>query len=386
MNNNTFEIYIFADQQFPENLHLKLTITKYANGVFSNKRSTQSESIELTQKETYKYNGKEIIGFFTTEEQFQSFEENIMKIVVTKIEVVNDDNMNDVLKLYNFTISLRDNGDSQKEHDVDFSSVINNPDSDYKIRVYKLVEVSSCSSELEFNLTVDNDIEGDNKEITLEIIPQLMYMMNRTGYTLGTGTGGNTGRNGTGGNTGWTGTGGNTGRNGTGGNTGGTGTGGYTGWTGTGGNTGGTGTGGYTGWTGTGGSSYTSGNYSRYRNGSLSMGLQASCLLSSKNKNHITCQIETETSQQLNFTLNEYFSFDSDQIIFISAENPFPLYCIEEAPIAAIIFISAIFLFVVIVVVVVIIFINKKGRGEKGYEKPNNSNINNVLGISSSNA
>ena len=290
------------------------------------------------------------------------------KIVVSKIDVVNDDNTNDVLKLYNFTISLRDNGDSQKEHDVVFSSVINNPDSDYKIRVYKLVEVSSCSSELEFNLTVDNDIEGDNKEITLEIIPQLMNMMNRTGYTLGTGTGGNTGRNGTGGNTGWTGTGGNTGRNGTGGNTG------------------GTGTGGYTGWTGTGGSSYTSGNYSRYRNGSLSMGLQASCLLSSKNKNHITCQIERETSQQLNFTLNEYFSFDSDQIIFISAENPFPLYCIEEAPIAAIIFISAIFLFVVIVVVVVIIFINKKGRGEKGYEKPNNSNINNVLGISSSNA
>jgi hypothetical protein len=358
LNNNTFEIYIFCDQHFPENLHLKLSITKYANGLFSNKRNTKIESIELTNKETYNYNGKEILGFSTTEEQFQQFEENIMKIVVSKIEVVNDDNRNDILKLYNFTISLRNNGDSQKEHDVDFSNVISNPDSDYKIRVYKLVEASSCSSELEFNLTVDNDIEGDNKEITLELMPQLTFMgMNRTGLP-GIGTGGYTGGFGN--------------RTGTGGSTGGTGTGGYIG--------------GFGNRTGTGGSTSTFGNFSRYGNGSLSMGLKANCFLSSKNKNHITCQIERETSQQINFTLNEYFSFDSDQLILISAENEFPLYCIEEAPIAAIIFISAIFLFVVIVVVVVIIFINKKGRGEKGYEKPNNSNINNVLGISSSNA
>ena len=358
LNNNTFEIYIFCDQHFPENLHLKLSISKYANGLFSNKRNTKIESIELTNKETYNYNGKEILGFSTTEEQFQQFEENIMKIVVSKIEVVNDDNRNDILKLYNFTISLRNNGDSQKEHDVDFSNVISNPDSDYKIRVYKLVEASSCSSELEFNLTVDNDIEGDNKEITLELMPQLTFLVNRTGLSGGTGTGGYPGGFGN--------------RTGTGGSTGGTGTGGYIG--------------GFGNRTGTGGSTSTFGNFSRYGNGSLSMGLKANCFLSSKNKNHITCQIERETSQQINFTLNEYFSFDSDQLILISAENEFPLYCIEEAPIAAIIFISAIFLFVVIVVIVVIIFINKKGRGEKGYEKPNNSNINNVLGISSSNA
>jgi hypothetical protein len=112
-----------------------------------------------------------------------------MKIVLLKMEVVNDDKENDILKLYNFTISLRDNGDSEKEHDVDFSNVINNPDSYYKIRVYKVVEASICSSEFELNLTVDNDIEGDNKEITLEISPIMAYMMNRTGYGGGTGTG-----------------------------------------------------------------------------------------------------------------------------------------------------------------------------------------------------
>ena len=50
-------------------------------------------------------------------------------------KVVNDDKQNDILKLYNFTISSRDNGDSQKEHGVDFSNIINNPVSDYKINV-----------------------------------------------------------------------------------------------------------------------------------------------------------------------------------------------------------------------------------------------------------
>ena len=72
-------------------------------------------------------------------------------------------------------------------------------------------------------------------------------------------------------------------------------------------------------------------------------------------------------------------------LIFISLDESliFSLYCYEKPPIAAIIFISAIFIFVVIVVIVIIIFINKKGKGERGYEIPNNSNSNNVLGLSS---
>ena len=113
--------------------------------------NTKTENIKITNKEKYSCDGKEIIGFFsTTEEQFEPLEKNIMKIVLSKMEVVNDDKENDTLKLYNFTISLRDNGDSEKEHDVDFSNVINNPDSYYKIRVYKVVEASICSSEFEF--------------------------------------------------------------------------------------------------------------------------------------------------------------------------------------------------------------------------------------------
>ena len=95
------------------------------------------------------------------------------------------------------------------------------------------------------------------------------------------------------------------------------------------------------------------------------------------------CQMERETLN-VNFTMNDYISSDQNKIIYISTEEDFvfPLYCYEKPPIAAIIFISSIFLFVVIVVIAIVIFLNKKGRGPKGYDAPNNIS-NNVLGISS---
>ena len=115
---------------------------------------------------------------------------------------------------------------------------------------------------------------------------------------------------------------------------------------------------------------------------------KALCKLSSKNKKIISCQFEREIPN-LNLTLNDYLSFDSNKLISISLENKdifFSFNCEVEPPIAAIIFIATIFLFVVIIVIIIIIVINKKGRGERGYEMPNNSNVNNVLGLSSGNA
>lgn len=115
---------------------------------------------------------------------------------------------------------------------------------------------------------------------------------------------------------------------------------------------------------------------------------KALCKLSSKKKKIISCQFEREIPN-LNLTLNDYLSFDSNKLISISLENKdifFSFNCEVEPPIAAIIFIATIFLFVVIIVIIIIIVINKKGRGERGYEMPNNSNVNNVLGLSSGNA
>ena len=71
--------------------------------------------------------------------------------------------------------------------------------------------------------------------------------------------------------------------------------------------TGGTGTGygGSGNRTGTSGNTYAYGNNFRLGNGTLSMGLKVNCLLFWKKKNHITCQVVREILQ-LNFTLYEY--------------------------------------------------------------------------------
>ncbi len=113
---------------------------------------------------------------------------------------------------------------------------------------------------------------------------------------------------------------------------------------------------------------------------------KADCTLSSKYKNIIPCLLNRETTANINFSIFNYFSMDENQMISISADSNFyfPLYCHENSPIAAIIFISSMFLFIVIVVIVIIILMNKKGRGERGYEAPNNSN-NNMIGMSSGN-
>ena len=112
---------------------------------------------------------------------------------------------------------------------------------------------------------------------------------------------------------------------------------------------------------------------------------EAKCILSKEFLDVIPCQFEEEIPVA-NYTLNSYLSYDSSHMVSIYMEKKgsvFPLSCLDEPPIVALIFIAAIFVFVVIVVIIIIIFINKKGKGEKGYEKPN-QNFSNSIGFSSS--
>lgn len=113
--------------------------------------------------------------------------------------------------------------------------------------------------------------------------------------------------------------------------------------------------------------------------------LIAECTLSYKYNNLILCKVDIEVPN-FNFTLSPYMNYNENntKLTIISPENDsdlFLLYCYENPPIAAIIFIPSMFVFVVIVVIVIIIFLNKKGRGEKGYEPTNNSN--DLIGLSS---
>ena len=212
---------------------------------------------------------------------------------------------------------------------MDFSLIVSkSPESNYDFKVFEVLSVSPCSSELKFNLTVDENIEGNDVNITLSFTPNSSSIP--SGSVLGIGGGERDGarpRN---------------------------------------------------------DSPRSSGRGEAV--GSRPLGLGAQCILASKNKKNIFCEMGKETAD-VNYIMKNYFSFDEKQLISIVAYKDlvFPLYCHEESPISAIIFISAVFLFVVIVVIVVVIFMNKKGRGNRGYDSPNNLNGDIAIGISSSN-
>ena len=307
-------------------MHLKVSINIYIGGrrrLDEDNDSIEKLTVNAIMNGIYSYNKEEseILRFISLDESFPLFINNlldnqkiILKIVVTKITVEYDKNSQKDKK-YIFSVNLGDNADTSQEQKVDFSNIINDKDSDYRIKVYKVTEVSSCSNEFQFNLTINDIIEGDNDEINLQFTPDFNSMTNQMGNrnpnanpNANSNANPNANQN-----------------------------------------------------ANPNANPNANGNRTR-----MGIGNEAKCLLSSKNKNHISCQFERQTPN-IDFKLTDYFSFDSNRLIYIASESSnftFPLYCVEEAPIAAIIFISAIFLFVVIVVIITIIVINKKGRGE----------------------
>lgn len=332
VKNNSLNLYFMSE---PINVTLSVTISIYLNNNFRrNLQDTSLKTMTILVKKINKLrvNKEEISQYTTDDEEFmkliEQYEEGAIRIVVTKIEDSNGKNTD-----FKLDVTYKDNADSEKNQNVDFSLIISkSPESNYDFKVYEVQEVSACSSEFQFNLTVDNNIEGSDANITLT------FNMNITSISFGGGIlpmGGGAPR----------------------------------------GN--------------------IPSNISNFRPPSASgeipagtprFGPSAQCILSSKNKKIIVCVMERETLD-VNFTMNNYFSFDEKQLISITADKnfEFPLYCHEESPLAAIIFISAVFLFVVIVVIIIIIFMNKKGRGDKGYDAPNNINGDNVIGLSSGN-
>ena len=231
-------------------------------------------------------------------------------------------------KLFDIEVNLGNNTDSQKYKSIDLSGIFSGESkSDYNIRIYKVIDVSLCTDEYKFNMTVDSKIEGEEEKISLD------FSMN---FALNSG-GNRTTNNRPGG-------------------------------------------------TGLFGGGAPTGNRPRVNmtNITRSFKLNIECILSGKYNNIIPCQSSMETLN-VNFSMNDYISFDENKLIFITSDKDFifPLYCYERPPIAAIIFITSIFFFVVIVVIVIIIFINKKGQGDKGYDPPNASNSNNILGFNS---
>lgn len=333
VTNESFNFYFLSNDIINENFDLKINITIFYSNPSRILQETKSirKTITVKKKKNLIKNNHEISYYSTDDEEFTNLiseyeEGKIKRIVVTKIDIIED--KENKQKLYKLDVDIKDNADSDKNQKIDFYSLlVSNEGTNYDIKVLKVVEVSLCADNYKFNLTVDDIIEGSEINLTLSFNINLETLSN--GRYSPSFSGPNFSRD---------------------------------------------------------ISSFNGNNSSSYGGGTNSFGPKADCILSNKYKNIIPCILNRETTQNINFTIVNYFSLDEKKMISISADKDFsfPLYCHEKSPIPALIFISSIFLFIVIVVIIIIILMNKKGRGDRGYEVPNNSN-NNMIGISSGN-
>lgn len=220
---------------------------------------------------------------------YEENNQNIEKIILNNIDKI-DDNYSEN-EIYKFDINLLENTDTSTQTNIDLSTLNENTIA----KIYIEEKMSSCSNELKFNLSVNNDIDINERNINLEF-----KVVN---------------------------------------------------------------------------------NYNN--NNRRSFSLPVKCVLSSEYKRIIPCQLEEEPPQ-FSFTLTTFMEYIDNELIVIkplNLDSTFTLECYEEPPIAAIISIVVLFFFVVIVVIIIIIVMNKKGRGDRGYELPNESNSNNILGL-----
>ena len=288
---NILYLYVLTNRDFPESITFNLAITVYLNERIRNLEENKSITVKRTG--LFKSNRKEeMIVILSGDLTELGYQDNIQKIIVNNIDKIDGtENENEV---YNFENNVLKNTDTSSTASVDMSSL----DADNTIvNIYEVEKLSSCSNDLKFNLTVNNDIDVSERNINLEF----SVINNRNG-----------------------------------------------------------------------------------NNNRRPFNLAVKCVLSSENKKIITCQLDEEPPQ-FSFTLSTYMEYiDNSKLIIIkpvNSELTFTLECYEEPPIAAIISIVVLFFFVVIVVIIIIIVMNKKGRGDRGYELPNESNSNNILGL-----
>lgn len=302
LNVTTLSLYLLSNKITPNDMELTITISSSPSGSGSNTSSprklqrTPSSSSSYTakkKKSINKDNNTEISLFYVEDSSFSK-----KRIIVSRIEIGKYNNYNTE---YNANkVNLGNNYDSQKKYETDLSKIFEEENPKYSIKSYKVQEITECTDEFKFNLTLNNalDLKNDS-EITLSFIINMMNGFMAYSTTI-----------------------------------------------------------------------------------IPAMLTNATCNLSSKYNNIIPCQSEKET-RNVNFSLVDYLIYDANELIMIYADDnfTFPLYCYEQPPTAAILIITSIFLFVLIVVIAIIFLINRKGKGGKGYDVPNNES-NNILRLS----
>jgi hypothetical protein len=287
-------LYVVANSTFSENIIFNLSISVHLTDRIRNLEE-QKKFINAKQSGSFKSNIRDnnqliiILSADLNQINYEENNQNIEKIILNNIDKI-DDNYSEN-EIYKFDINLLENTDTSTQTNIDLSTLNENTIA----KIYIEEKMSSCSNELKFNLSVNNDIDINERNINLEF-----KVVN---------------------------------------------------------------------------------NYNN--NNRRSFSLPVKCVLSSEYKRIIPCQLEEEPPQ-FSFTLTTFMEYIDNELIVIkplNSDSTFTLECYEEPPIAAIISIVVLFFFVVIVVIIIIIVMNKKGRGDRGYELPNESNSNNILGL-----
>ena len=284
----TLELYILSNTTIPQDAILNTTILIYINQSSNVFEELNETTVLLERISSINDNNYEITYYHTYDYELNylmnKYPQDSLKIVVTNIEIVGEEiNYNE---LYDVKLNLGDYADTSNQLNIDFFEIAYS--SYYDINVYKVQEVSLCSQEYKFNLTLDKNIEEDEGKINITF----------------------------------------------------------------------------------------HGN-----NNKKSFIINSECIFYNKYNNIMLCEAEGETPN-FNYTMNAYLNVSETKMLLIYTDYFFPLYCNENPPIIATIVLSSIFFFVIIVVMFFVFFLNIKGRGEKGYNSPNNNN-NNIIGLSS---
>jgi hypothetical protein len=289
-------LYVLANSSFPENTTFNLSISVYLKDRIRNLEG-KKEFINAKLSGTFKSNNRDdilkiiILSADLAELGYADNLQNIQKIILNNIDLIDDKDKEK--ENYIFDINLLENTDTSTQTKTDMSIY----DENTIANVYIEEKISSCSNDLKFNISVNNDIDVNERNINLEfsvVDDKFKGDNNRRPFSL-----------------------------------------------------------------------------------------SVPCVLSRENKRIIPCQFEEEPPQ-FSLKLTTFMEYIEDQLIIIkslNSDSSFTLECYEEPPIAAIISIVVLFFFVVIVVIIIIIVMNKKGRGDRGYELPNESNSNNILGL-----
>ena len=162
-------IYFLSSETLPDVIDFSVTFTIY----ILNEQVEPKEFTLVARKSGYEKNNIYYydIEIFYDEDLSALFEvkgNNNIRVVINKFEINNKDEEN-FDELYQLDLHLGKYADSQKQPNIDFSTIIHNyfdyyyEDIDYNTKTYKIKEISSCSKNYEFNLTVDKNIDINEK-------------------------------------------------------------------------------------------------------------------------------------------------------------------------------------------------------------------------------